>query len=132
MRLFFALFAAILSVSPYLSAQPAGKKIVILHTNDLHSHITGCAPESDYTPLIVNDDNTRGGFARIASIFKEEKGGEGEITLILDGGDFLMGTLFQGVELTTGFQLPLMKKMGYDVVAIGNHEFDWGPDKLPK
>lgn len=130
MRLFFALFAAILSVSPYLSAQPAGKKIVILHTNDLHSHITGCAPESDYTPLIVNDDNTRGGFARIASIFKEEKGGEGEITLILDGGDFLMGTLFQGVELTTGFQLPLMKKMGYDVVAIGNHEFDWGPDKL--
>ncbi|MDI9605189.1 MAG: bifunctional UDP-sugar hydrolase/5'-nucleotidase, partial [Bacteroidota bacterium] len=130
MRLFFALFTVILSVSPYLSAQPAGKKIVILHTNDLHSHITGCAPESDYTPLTVNDDNTRGGFARIASIFKEEKGGEGEITLVLDGGDFLMGTLFQGVELTTGFQLPLKKEMGYDVVAIGNHEFDWGPDKL--
>ena len=51
-------------------------------------------------------------------------------TLVLDAGDFLMGTLFQDLEPETGFQLPLMKKMGYDVVCIGNHEFDFGPEKL--
>jgi len=130
MRLLIALITAFLSAFPLVLAQPSGKKIVILHTNDLHSHITGYAPESDYTPMTVNDDDTRGGFARIASIFNEEKGSGDEITLILDGGDFLMGTLFQGMELTTGYQLRLMKEMGYDVVAIGNHEFDWGPDKL--
>ena len=46
------------------------KKITILHTNDLHSHLIGFAPESEYTPLTVNDDKTVGGFARIASIIK--------------------------------------------------------------
>ena len=41
-----------------------------------------------------------------------------------------MGTLFQDLEPKTGFQLRLMKTMGYDVVCIGNHEFDYGPGKL--
>ena len=106
------------------------KKITILHTNDLHSRITGYAPESAYSPLIVNDDKTVGGFARIASIFKDEKEKNSGTTLVLDGGDFLMGTLFQSLEVKTGFQLKLMKKMGYDVVCIGNHEFDYGPAAL--
>ncbi len=130
MRPFTALIAVLLSLSLSLSSQTAEKKIVILHTNDLHSHITGCSPESDYSPLTLNDDNTLGGFARISTIFREYKGGENDINLIVDAGDFLMGTLFQGMELSTGFQLRLMKEMGYDVVSIGNHEFDYGPDKL--
>ncbi len=106
------------------------KKIVILHTNDLHSRLMGYAPESAYSPLTINDDNTVGGFARIAAILRDEKEKNDGITLILDGGDFLMGTLFQGLETKTGFQLQLMKKVGYDAVCIGNHEFDYGPDKL--
>jgi 5'-nucleotidase/UDP-sugar diphosphatase len=106
------------------------KKLVILHTNDLHSRLTGFAPESSYTPMIINDDNTVSGFARIASIIGMEKKLNQSTTLVVDAGDFLMGTLFQGAETRTGFQLWLMKKMGYDVVSIGNHEFDYGPDKL--
>ncbi len=113
----------------FTDAQNA-KKITILHTNDLHSHLTGFAPEQEYTPLTVNDDKTAGGFARIASIIKEEKAKSNGTTLVLDAGDFLMGTLFQNLEVKTGFQLRLMKKMGYDVVCIGNHEFDFGPGKL--
>ncbi|MFH0842582.1 MAG: bifunctional UDP-sugar hydrolase/5'-nucleotidase [Bacteroidota bacterium] len=106
------------------------KKIVILHTNDLHSRLTGYAPESEYSPFSVNDDNTIGGFARIAAIIKEEKERNTGTTLVVDAGDFLMGTLFQGLETSTGFQLRLMKTMGYDAVCIGNHEFDYGPEKL--
>jgi 5'-nucleotidase/UDP-sugar diphosphatase len=106
------------------------KKIIILHTNDIHSRITGYAPETAYTPLTINDDKTVGGFARIATILKEEKDKNSGITLTVDAGDFLMGTLFQGLETKTGFQLRLMKTMGYDAVCIGNHEFDYGPDKL--
>jgi len=112
-----------------LQAQPA-KKIVILHTNDIHSRLIGYAPESDYSPLTVNDDETIGGFARIATIIKNEEELNSGITLVTDAGDFLMGTLFQELEATTGFQLRLMKKMGYDVVCIGNHEFDFGDQKL--
>ena len=112
-----------------LSAQE-GKLITILHTNDLHSRLTGFAPEAAYTPMTVNNDNTRGGFARIASVIKTEKEKTGSVTFAIDAGDFTMGTLFTPLEPEYGFQLPLMKRMGYDVVAFGNNEYDYGLDKL--
>lgn len=108
----------------------AEKRITILHTNDLHSRLTGYAPESAYSPLKVNDDNTIGGFARIAAIIKAEKESNTGTTLVVDAGDFLMGTLFASLEVKTGFQLQLMKTMGYDAIGLGNHEFDYGPEKL--
>lgn len=106
------------------------KKITILHTNDLHSHIEGFAPELNYSPMTINDDKTIGGFSRIASIIRTEKENSEGTVLVLDDGDFLMGTLFQSLEENTGFQLHLMKLMGYDAACIGNHEFDYGPEKL--
>jgi 5'-nucleotidase / UDP-sugar diphosphatase len=105
-------------------------KIIILHTNDLHSRLNGFPPESAYSPLVTGNDLTKGGFARIASILKVEKEKNPGITLTIDAGDFLMGTLFQSLEVSTGFQLRLMKAMGYDLVCLGNHEFDFGPEKL--
>src|ERR1035437_169890 len=106
------------------------KKITILHTNDLHSRLTGFAPESDYSPMTINDDKTVGGFARIAAIIKSEKENNNGTTLVLDAGDFFMGTLFPSLEVKTGFQLRLMKEMGYDVIGIGNHEYEFGPEWL--
>jgi 5'-nucleotidase / UDP-sugar diphosphatase len=106
------------------------KRITILHTNDLHSRLMGYAPESEYSPLTVNDDKTVGGFARIASIIKAEKESNKGITLVLDAGDFMMGTLFPSIEKKSGFQLRLMKSMDYDVTCLGNHEFDYGPEWL--
>jgi len=108
------------------------KKLVILHTNDLHSRLTGFSPESDYSPLTINNDATCGGFSRIAAILGRERSEDEEATLVLDAGDCLMGTLFQAIEPTDGFQLRLMQKMGYDAVAIGNHEFDLGPAQLAR
>ena len=112
-----------------LSAQTE-KKITILHTNDLHSRLIGYAPESAYSPLTVNDDKTVGGFARIAAIFKTEKERNTGTTLVLDAGDFMMGTLFPSLEIKTGFQLRLMKEMGYDAIGVGNHEYEFGPEWL--
>ena len=108
----------------------AGQKLTILHTNDMHSRLMGFSPESDYTPLTVNDDQTIGGFARIATLISEYRNKQPESLLVLDAGDFLMGTAFAAAEPETGFQLRLMKKMGYDVVTTGNHEFDYGIGKL--
>jgi 5'-nucleotidase / UDP-sugar diphosphatase len=109
-----------------------GQKITILHTNDLHSKLTGTGPEFEYTPLTVNNDKTVGGFARLATIFKQEKEKLPEGTLILDAGDFLMGSLFHAAEEETGFQTILMQNMGYDFITLGNHEFDFGPETLAK
>ena len=70
----------------------------------------------------MNDDKTVGGFARIAAIIKSEKENNSGTTLVLDAGDFFMGTLFPSIEKETGFQLRLMKTMGYDALGPGNHE----------
>jgi len=107
-----------------------GQELTILHTNDLHSKLTGTGPEFEYTPLIVNNDKTAGGFARLSTIFKQQKEKFPESTLILDAGDFLMGSLFHAAEEETGFQTNLMHKMGYDFITLGNHEFDFGPQSL--
>ena len=45
----------------------SSQKLVILHTNDIHSHLMGFGPERDYTPATINDDGTRGGIARLAT-----------------------------------------------------------------
>lgn len=124
------LFALILAISfPGLYCQE-GVRLVILHTNDLHSHLNGWSPETDYSPLVTNNDATTGGFSRIAAVIKSEKERDPEGILVLDAGDFLMGTLFQSIEQENGFQLRLMKKMGYDFVGLGNHEFDAGPGRI--
>ena len=104
--------------------------LVILHTNDLHSKLTGFAPESEYSPLVINNDKTLGGFARISSIIKTEREKNPGNVLVVDAGDFSMGSFFHVLEPETGFQLQLMESMGYDAVAIGNHEFDNGPESL--
>ena len=126
-KIVFISFCLLLSSALFSQAE---KKLIILHTNDMHSSLTGFGPESAYSPLSINDDLTNGGFARIATIIKSEKEYSPSNTIALDGGDFLMGTLFQALEVKTGFQLNLMNKMGFDIGCFGNHEFDFGPEKL--
>jgi 5'-nucleotidase/UDP-sugar diphosphatase len=122
------LFSCLLLVSVTLT----GQRLTILHTNDLHSRLWGFGPEADYTPLSINDDQTIGGFARIASVISEYRNKQEGSLLVLDAGDFLMGTIFHTAEAKTGFQLRLMKRMGYDMVSLGNHEFDFGPQEAAK
>lgn len=130
MRCFF-ITCLFLTVLTNLNAQTE-KEIIILHTNDIHSRLTGFGPETEYTPLANDSDGTSGGFSRIATLIKEERSKKPGSVLVIDAGDFLMGTLFHALEERTGFQLNLMKRMGYDVTCIGNHEYDFGPGCLAK
>ena len=124
------LFALIILIPALMLNAQESKRLTILHTNDFHSHLQGFAPESAYTPDTIDGDHTVGGFSRIAEVISETKSTNQGSTLVLDAGDCLMGTLFQALEPSTGFQLNLMKKAGYDVVALGNHDFDFGPEKF--
>ncbi len=117
----------ILSMNSLLSN---AQELTILHTNDMHSKLTGYGPESEYSPTVLENDNTLGGFARLSTLFKQAKLKSPDGTLILDAGDFLMGSLFHVAEEETGFQLNLMKEIGYDYITLGNHEFDFGPKAL--
>ena len=95
------------------------KKITILHTNDVHSHI-------DPFPVDHPKNPNMGGAARraaiIESIRKEEKN-----VLLLDAGDIFQGTPYfnyYGGEL----EFKLMSMMQYDIATMGNHDFDNGID----
>ncbi|MDY6968128.1 MAG: bifunctional UDP-sugar hydrolase/5'-nucleotidase [Spirochaetota bacterium] len=107
-------------------------KITIIHTNDLHSHLLGFSPNIDYTPMKTGDDTTVGGFSRIAAVIKKEKMRRENPVLILDAGDFMVGTLFHTVSFKGSAELRLMKAMGYNAVTLGNHEFDFKPNGLAK
>ena len=118
------------------AAAADGKKLTftILHTNDLHSNLIGMGPAADYTPFTLNDDQTIGGFARLATLIdqrKEARKDEGPV-LVLDAGDYSMGTAFGGAIRDTGAELQLLSQMGYDATTFGNHDFDLGPDGLGK
>ena len=66
------------------------KTFTILHTNDMHSSFISLGPASDYTPFTLNDDKTRGGYARFASLIatrKQARTGQGPV-LMLDAGDY--------------------------------------------
>ena len=98
---------------------PETKKITILHTNDVHSHI-------DPFPADHPRNANLGGAARraalIESIRKEE-----ENVLLLDAGDIFQGTPYfnyYGGEL----EFKLMSMMQYDLATMGNHDFDNGID----
>jgi 5'-nucleotidase len=126
---------AILAGALPVDAQAKAKKtFTILHTNDMHSAFIGMGPASDYTPFTLNDDSTQGGYARLGSLIAKRKAArkhQGPV-LVLDAGDFSMGTAFAAAARETGGELQLMSRMGYDATTFGNHEFDLGPDGLGK
>jgi 5'-nucleotidase len=109
------------------------EKLLILHTNDLHSYLMGFAPEQDYTPLTTGDDDTRGGIARLAAAVASARAGaanEQRQVLLLDAGDFMMGTLFELLGTTQAPELKFLQQLQYDATTLGNHEFDWTPKGL--
>jgi len=103
------------------------KAVRIVHTNDLHSHLLGFGPEIDYRPDRTGADRTVGGWARLATAIAREKAASPRPVLVLDGGDFLMGSLFHTISREAAAELRLLKAMGCDAATFGNHEFDLKP-----
>ena len=97
------------------------KKITILHTNDVHSHIDPFGPED-------GRNANKGGVARRATLVESIRK-ENPNTLLLDAGDIFQGTPYfnyYGGEL----EFKLMSMLKYDLATIGNHDFDNGIDGL--
>jgi hypothetical protein len=108
------------------------KFLTIIHTNDMHSHLLGFSPNLDYSPLNPGDDATLGGWARVTTVIRSEKAKRANPALVVDAGDFLMGSLFHMISREKSLELCLMKEMGYDVITLGNHEFDLMPKGLAR
>lgn len=98
-------------------------KLIVLHTNDLHSRI-------EPFPMNGGPNQGLGGISRRAALIEQIRATE-EHVLLIDAGDIFQGTPyfnFFGGEL----EFKLMSQMGYDAATIGNHDFDAGIDGLEK
>ena len=83
-------------------------KTVIIHSNDVHGALDGYAYMANYAQIV------------------KDHGGE---VIMVDAGDFTQGTPY--VSLSKGHTaIEMMNAAGYDLVTLGNHEFDFGYDQL--
>ena len=103
------------------SIDSTDKKITILHTNDVHSHIEPFSSSHSKFP-------NKGGVARRSTIIESIRN-QNPNTLLFDAGDIFQGTPyfnFYGGEV----EFKLMSMLNYDAATIGNHDFDNGIDGL--
>ena len=130
MKKFFHRWAAVLSTLTLLlalAAQPAAgasfpvedgeRLLTVLFTHDTHDHF-------------YPDASGVGGYTRLATLLRRERGNSSGAVVTVDGGDFSMGSLFQTVYSTDAPELRALGAMDYDVVTFGNHEFDYRPQGL--
>lgn len=112
------------------SARPAPERLhlVLLHTNDVH----GQAQPRPATWLDKESPPQIGGLPRIAAYVKSvraESQGEHEGVLLVDGGDWYQGTPEGLVDKGSAY-LAAVAEVGYDAMAVGNHELDHGLAQL--
>lgn len=114
-------FFFIVFLQAFFSLSLRAEILQILHTNDLHGHFQG-----------LNDKERRGGYAQLKNVinrFKAKAEKAGVESLVLDAGDFSEGS----IEYTAnrGFNtFKMMEIMGYDAIALGNHDYLMGPKRL--
>ena len=101
-----------------VEASAETKQLDVLFTHDTHSHL------DSFSTIVNGEQKEVGGFAKIKTLINEKKK-EDPDTLVLDGGDFSMGTLIQTVYDTEAAELRMLGYLGYDVTTFGNHEFDY-------
>ena len=99
-------------------AKTEPKQLDILFTHDTHSHL------NSFTTIVNGEKKEVGGFAKLKTLINEHKKVNPD-TLVLDGGDFSMGTLIQTVYDTEAAELRMLGQIGCDVTTLGNHEFDY-------
>lgn len=113
------LLAAVPCAWPVCAQEAApGTAVDIVFTHDTHSHL------NTFTTMVDGLETELGGFARMNTLIEAQRA-QNPDTLVIDGGDFSMGTLIQTVFETQAAELRMLGYLGCDVTTLGNHEFDY-------
>lgn len=113
------LLAAVPCAWPVCAQDAApGTAVDIVFTHDTHSHL------NTFTTMVDGLETELGGFARMNTLIEAQRAQTPD-TLVIDGGDFSMGTLIQTVFETQAAELRMLGYLGCDVTTLGNHEFDY-------
>lgn len=113
------LLAAVPCAWPVCAQDAApGTTVDIVFTHDTHFHL------NTFTTVVDGLETDLGGFARMNTLIEAQRA-QNPDTLVIDGGDFSMGTLIQTVFETQAAELRMLGYLGCDVTTLGNHEFDY-------
>ena len=94
--------------------------VTVLFTHDLHSHLL---------PAANAEGESYGGYSRLMTAIETQRR-EHPDAILVDAGDFSMGSLFQTAYTSEAIELRMMGAMGYDATTFGNHEYDYLPAGL--
>lgn len=117
-----AVLILLLVLAAPVLAETDAKELTLAFTHDLHSYLDTKAFE------VAGERKEVGGFAKLKTIFDAISAEQN--TLIVDAGDFSMGTLYQSVFTEQAIELRMLGSLGYDATTFGNHEFDYGSQGL--
>ena len=101
-----------------VSAAEEAKQVDIMFLHDTHSHL------NEFTTVENGQSQIMGGFAKIKTLIREQKETNPD-TLLLDAGDFSMGTLIQVIYEEEASEIRMLGDLGMDTTTLGNHEFDY-------
>jgi 5'-nucleotidase len=112
-------------------AAAADYTLHVLHTNDFHSRVLPIGgSDSTCSDKDEAEGKCFGGAARLKTLIDAKRAElEGQNVLVLDAGDQFQGSPFYSTYKGAA-EAEFMEMIGYDVMAVGNHEFDDGPEKL--
>ena len=124
--LFFAFVRWPSAAAPTPAKDGREVRLTILHTGDLHGRV--------HPVDALADADLGEGLARVASAVKAIRK-EGRPVLLLDSGDTIQGSPEQALAFANGTRavdpiIEAMNLVGYDAMAVGNHEFDFGVERL--
>lgn len=106
-----------------LSCAAFAQQLTLLHMNDTHSHID---------PIRSGKHTGKGGVVEQAMYIDSVRLADGKKNvLLLHAGDFSQGTSYF-TELNGDIEIDVLNTCAYDVVCLGNHEFDNGVDELAR
>lgn len=106
-----------------LADGPDVRTVTMVSTNDFHGALIGRVHSWSHGDVVGSSDWVAG-YINIV----RDKQGANEV-LLLDAGDIMQGTLISNYFYGAS-TIDIYNEMGYDAMAIGNHEFDWGQDVL--
>ena len=112
-------FLLVFSILDFSSAaEETAKTLEVLFVHDTHSHL------NEFATVENGESQVLGGFAKIKTLINEKKA-ENPDTMILDAGDFSMGTLIQAVFEEEASEIRMLGEIGVEVTTLGNHEYDY-------
>lgn len=120
---------------PYSFSSPVASDLVLTAKwNDLSDILN-----SEYRDIVIyslndfhgalNQDEGEFGMSRIAAFLKKEQAKEYQTTIILSAGDMFQGSALSNYKYGLDV-INIMNYINFDAMTLGNHEFDWGLDKM--